>query len=246
MENNMRHVLASHLRGSLLAFGISVGGGWFAHAFGQSPYPKQAKLPAKHTSSFSRSKTAKQAPKQMAKPPVHVLPPAVPRPVLAKDFEQKTSDGLTTFTTKEGAVMDGYYTLFFAGMGPPSDLVGEHYIFSSTGHLRKGVKQGEWITHFFVDDRDMDYTETYQDGLLNGPFTVYNADKTVHYYSPMAQGNGVWKAFYARSKRVRMEGTHKNGKEDGIWRSYGADGQLREQLLYANGNLLRSTPASGK
>ena len=242
----MRRVLASRLRGSLMAFGITVGGGCLAFAFGQSIYPKHAKLPAKRNGASIRSKTAKLAPKQMAKPPVLVLPTAVPRPVLAKDVDQKSSDGLTTFTTKEGAVMDGYYTLFFAGMGPPSDVVGEHYLFSSTGHLRKGVKHGEWITHFFVEDRDMDYTETYQDGLLNGPFTVYNADKTVHYHTPMAHGNGVWKAFYARSKRVRMEGSHKNGKEDGIWCSYGVDGQLREQLLYDNGNLLRSTPASGK
>lgn len=242
----MRHVLASCLRGSLLAFGITIGSGCSALAFGQPSYPKPVKLPAKRSGSSIRSKTAKLAPKQMAKPPILVLPTAVPRPVLAKDFTQNSSDGITTFTTKEGEVMDGYYALFFAGIGPPSDVVGEHYIFSSTGHLRKGVKYGQWVTHFFVDDRDLDYTETYQDGLLNGPFTVYNADKTVHYHAPMAQGNGVWKAFYARSKRVRMEGAHKNGKEDGIWRSYGADGQLKEQLLYENGTLLRSTPVSGK
>lgn len=233
MENKL---LVSQLVCAFLVLYLAAGIGGALPAFAQ--YTK----PTNSVESRSRSKTTKQTPQSMVKPPKPVPVVTIPRPVFAKEFNQDSEHGITIFTDKEGQPVDGYFEITYSEPAHSYDLEYERYVCSVVGHLRKGLREGKWITHFLVNDKDLDYTETYQKGLLSGPFTVFNADKRIHYQTAMENGNGVWKAFYAKSKHVRMEGNYKEGREDGIWLSYYSDGRIKERLFYDKGTLLTTTP----
>ena len=118
-------------------------------------------------------------------------------------------------------------------------------MFTKTGLMSKGLMQGIWKTKFLVADEGLDYAETYKDGLLNGLFTVYSANRTIHYQTVIENGTGVWKSFYSNGK-LELTGMYKNGREHGTWVRYTRTGQTEEQLVFEHGIVLRTVSPPAK
>ena len=149
---------------------------------------------------------------------------------------------LFSFREEPGKLLDGFFIVFYEREARTLDATHDYFYMNQTGHFRHGLMQGTWRAEYTLPDTGLNYTETYKDGLINGPLTVYNADKTIHYQAALENGTGRWKSFYATGK-PELEGDYRAGREQGTWVRYGPDGRIEEQLVYDNGTLLRTIPA---
>lgn len=153
--------------------------------------------------------------------------------IYAKDIQRDPQKKLPTYCKEDGTPLNGYYHVFYERPLPSTD-VGETYIFMSrVGRYTSGIEQGEWDT-YPPHDEIMHYSETYKDGLLEGPFIVYDQRSSVYYQTTFRNGNGLWKSFYVNGK-LRIGGYYQNGLEQGIWREYNRNGSIKEEITYERG-----------
>ena len=165
-----------------------------------------------------------------------------PRPIEFQKIQQDPKTLVFSFREEAGELLDGLFAVFYQRAGSPSDVPSLYTFLTRIGYFRHGLMQGTWRAEYVQPGTGLNYTETYKDGLINGPLTVYNADKTIHYQAALENGTGRWKSFYATG-RPELEGDYRAGREHGTWLRYGPDGRIEEQLVYDNGTLLRTIPA---
>lgn len=168
-----------------------------------------------------------------------------PESVERSEIEQNHENQKFSYAGKPNRLLDGYYSVVYRRPVPSSDIGDTYPELLEKGFVSEGLKQGVWKGHYLAAGRGLDYTETYQAGWLNGPFTVYNADRTVRYQALLAGGNGMWKSFYANG-RPKLAGAYRNGREHGTWVRYGRTGRVAEQLVYEHGILRRTVHAANK
>lgn len=155
----------------------------------------------------------------------------------ASDIREQPHSHPPVYMDEKENVLNGYYRIQYSSSVPGSDYGGQLRYMVEIGHFVRGIKEGKWVTEYYADREALDYTEFYKNGLLDGPFIVYNADKSTRYRTTFHEGTGVWKAFYPTGK-PKIVGTYQRGRAHGKWYTYDGDGQLLKEETYQGGQLV--------
>jgi antitoxin component YwqK of YwqJK toxin-antitoxin module len=118
--------------------------------------------------------------------------------------------------------------------------------------FKNDTKEG--MTRFYYPDGKIKMEVNFRNGLEDGPAREYDRDgriitlisyksgfiverELINRYDNNGKKNGLWKYFYADGK-LQREGTYKHGEENGYFKDYDKDGNLLTTAKYADGTKL--------
>jgi antitoxin component YwqK of YwqJK toxin-antitoxin module len=103
------------------------------------------------------------------------------------------------------------------------------------GQFRNGRQHGEWT--FYFDNGQLNRKATYQDGKPDGPREVFRADGTLSAKRGFSDGlrDGDWITYDETGKKPLAEEHYVKGKEDGVWKYWYPNGQMKQQISLNQG-----------
>lgn len=103
------------------------------------------------------------------------------------------------------------------------------------GQFKRGRQHGEWV--FYFDNGQLNRKAKYNNGKPDGPREIFRADGTLMAKRNFADGvrDGEWITYDATGKKPLAEEHYKNGKEDGVWKFWHPNGQLKQQIHLREG-----------
>lgn len=117
-------------------------------------------------------------------------------------------------------------------------------VLRSTENWKTGKLDGEMITYF--PDGKVAERRNFKNGVGTGVAEQFYADGKPRYHATYVNGEpeGI-ETFYFPKGNKEIEGTYVNGSRDGRFAYYNEDGSLKNQVLYAQGKLIKQTNENG-
>lgn len=134
------------------------------------------------------------------------------------------SDTISAFNFREGK-RDGYFRTFFTGTNTKSKFV------KSQLHNYSDWKEEEFLIKGF-----------YRDDLLEGHYLEYFANGQIRLEGFFSKGlkHGTFKQYHDNGELNYVK-TYFMGELDGLWKQFYNTGKIREERLFNNGVLMKST-----
>jgi len=103
------------------------------------------------------------------------------------------------------------------------------------GQYKRGRQDGEWT--FYYDNGKLNRKALFKDGQPDGPREIFRKDGTLSAKKQYSNGvrDGAWATYDATGKKPLSEEHYVKGKEDGVWKYWHPNGQLKQQISLKQG-----------
>jgi antitoxin component YwqK of YwqJK toxin-antitoxin module len=103
------------------------------------------------------------------------------------------------------------------------------------GQFRKGRQEGEW--KYYFDNGQLNRTAAFKAGKPNGSWSINRADGTLQAKRGFKDGkrDGEWITYDDTGKKPKSEEHYIAGEQDGVWKSWYPNGQLRHEVNFKAG-----------
>jgi antitoxin component YwqK of YwqJK toxin-antitoxin module len=161
-------------------------------------------------------------------PEVVAAPTLVRRETLREQYDdgKKRVEREVAYYSDNHFEADGTYREFY----PNEQLFVE-------GRFRNGRQDGEWT--FYHENGQLNRKATYSNGQPDGAWEVLRADGTLSAKRSFRNGlrHGDWITYDASGQKPLREEHYVDGKAEGVWKIWHANGQQRQQLGFKQGQL---------
>lgn len=117
-----------------------------------------------------------------------------PAPLREDTYKDGLLHGDCRVFSEDGELL--YREIFVNGTGNYKEYYHEYnddWHLLLEGRLQSGKREGEW--KYYFESGSLSHMETYKDGVLHGPYKVFNQEGKLLYSTEFKEGTGLYKSF---------------------------------------------------